>query len=265
MIEVNPKQVPGKVKLFRFAGAAAIIGGLALSLPVIYSAFLAGLGLIGLAITAGIGIGLAKALPYLGQVAENRLIKARIAEAAANPIETRIQIAMQRRKELEAAKAEHAKNEGRINSTQRDIKDFKAKFPNGDVSDFEAALASMKQVHSRMGEAINVGAQRLVQYEETTEMLAAKLRLALGVQDLAQAMNLGSVQKAYDKLLSDTATRSVDESFDQSMAQLTRVMDEARSTYVTDPLLGPPSTAPMAALDAPAQESVAVGARRAEG
>ena len=65
-------------------GAIAV---LAFILPLVYFAFLSALGLLGLGITAVLGVGIIKALPLLGQKWENKLLGLRKSEARTNPIE----------------------------------------------------------------------------------------------------------------------------------------------------------------------------------
>jgi hypothetical protein len=69
--------------LVRVGVVVAGIAGLALVLPIIYSAFLASLGLLGVGITAIIGFGIFSALPMLGQKWENAMLHLRKAEARA--------------------------------------------------------------------------------------------------------------------------------------------------------------------------------------
>lgn len=219
---------------FRIFAVVGSVGLLAMSLSFIYAAFLASLGLIGIGVAALIGIAGAKFLPWLMMKIENKVLNLQMDEAAENPIETRANIAMRRREEIERAALVDAEIEAKIKGVDRDIREYKAQYPNDDVSEFEAAMVEMKRLHDEMGQNIEEAARNLQQYEAQTKMLSAKLRMALGVQDLAQAMNPNSVRKAYDKLFSETATRAVDEKFDTSMASLQQVVRKVQVAKIVE-------------------------------
>lgn len=83
-LETIKNSVPklnGQAVAVRVGFVLAGIGVLALLLPLVYYAFLSALGLLGLGITAGVGVALIKALPWLGQKWENKLLSLRKAEA----------------------------------------------------------------------------------------------------------------------------------------------------------------------------------------
>ncbi len=251
-----------KLYAYRAVGGAAVVAALATGLPAIHSAFLASLDLLGLAAVGGVGVVLAKGLPYAMQVVENRVLRLQIAEAAANPIETRINIAKRAHTELDAAMAAQRQIEALINSNKRNINDFQAQYPEEDISEFKSSLGEMEQLHAAMADSIRANAAEIGQYEARTKMLTAKLQLALGVQDLAQAMNPHTVRKAYDKLFSETATRAIDEKFDVSRAALRQVMTQVEVAKLMEPgssapkLLNSSAATPIASLGLEAQTKV---------
>ena len=104
----------------RVAAIAGVVGVLALLLPVLAAAAMAGAWLIALGVLAIVGAAIAKAIPLLGQKWENAILSARKAEARQNPIEQLQNFFLDKRKKVNDFKAAT----GQINAQIRSLTDM---------------------------------------------------------------------------------------------------------------------------------------------
>lgn len=200
--------------------AVVAIGALALVLPVVYLAFLSTLGLIGIGITAAIGVGLIQALPLLGQKWENKLLGLRKAEARANPIEQLQNNLILKAQQLQAFKSGMEAIGGQIGSLESSLNDQKRKDPDDDLTEQWNALAKMKDFYERRKFTYQSAYKALEEYKKAIDRAKFKFGFGTAAQGIAQAMNDNDAKTLMENMLADEAFKSVDQRFNNAFAAL---------------------------------------------
>lgn len=214
------------------ARALSIVAGvviLAIAAPVIWMAVSAGLGLAALGLI-GVGfVGALQAIPLMGQKWENHLIKARKAEARANPIEQQQNNARHRAQQInETRKALSAIN-GQIESMRDMITDRRREDPNYDFTRQERSLAKMVQFYQVRVTKLGRAQKALEEYNKMIERnifdweFAKKGRIAL------ENMNASDKESVMNEILSNEANRSVQDEFNAVCADLDNEVLELNS------------------------------------
>lgn len=206
--------------IVRSLTAAVVIGVLALVLPVVYFAFLASLGIIGIGITAVLGFALIKALPLLGQKWENKLLGLRKAEARANPIEQLQNNLILKAQQLKAFKDGIENVGAQIGSLETALKEQARKDPDDDLSDQWGALAKMKEFYDRRKISYSSAFKALEDYKKAIDRAKFKFGFGTAAQGIANVMNDNDAKTLMENMLADEAFKSVDHKFNAAFATL---------------------------------------------
>jgi hypothetical protein len=217
--DLIPKTVD-KSMMVRSVAVVATVGILALVLPVVYLAFLSTLGLIGIGITGVIGVGLIKALPFLGQKWENKLLGLRKSEARANPIEQIQNNVIRKAQQLKAFKDGMEVIGGQIGSLQDSLKEQARKDPEDDLTDQWAAVEKMKIFYDKKKENYRTAAIALEEYKKAVERAKFKFGFGNAAQGIANAMNDADAKTLMENMLADEAFAAVDQRYNQAFAAL---------------------------------------------
>ena len=237
-------------------GVAALIV-LALALPLVYFAFLSTLGLLGILITGVIGIGVIKALPYLGQKWENKLLGLRKAEARANPIEQIQNNVIRKAQQLKAFKDGMETIGGQIGSLETSLKEQARKDPTEDFSEQWEAVNKMKLYYNAKKESYAAAYQALEDYKKAVERAKFKYGFGNAAAGIAQAMNAADAETLVQNMLSDEAFKAVDVRFNSAFAALD--MDTVELNAAKRLEFGKGLTIDVNAIHIPTPEPVLVG------
>lgn len=218
---METKDLPKEYSLgIRVAAIAGVVGVLALLLPVLAAAAMAGAWLIALGVLAIVGAAIAKAVPLLGQKWENAILSARKAEARQNPIEQLQNFFLDKRKKVNDFKAAT----GQINTQIRSLTDMLEKRrkekPNADLSKQEQSLAAMKSAYSMLVNKYIKAEEALVQLQDVIEDRKFEWNFAKAGQSAISALNATSGEDLVNQMLSDEAHSSVLNNFNSVFADL---------------------------------------------
>jgi hypothetical protein len=208
-----------KALLVKIGATVAGIIGLAVVLPLIYSAFLAGLGLLGIGITTIIGVGIFQALPMLGQKWENAILSARKAEARANPIEQAQNTLLKRKEQIRSSEQALSDQSGVIKSMERMLDDQARKDPDHDLSNPRESLEAMKRYYAAKIEKLKQAIAGAKDYEKEIERKKFEFAFAQTGLTVTESIE-GAEGDPMQQLLSDEAFKSVSDQFDKVFGAL---------------------------------------------
>lgn len=216
--EVTP--TPQQSWLVRGVAVVVGIGVLAVALPAIYFAFLSALGLLGIGITAVIGIAAFKALPLLSQKWENRLLGARISEARQSPVEQILNRIRQRTEQLQAYEQGLVHIGGQIR-TQKAILDKQAKAdPGEDFSQQYKDIADMQTYFDDKKIKYKESVDALEAYKKAFERAKFKFEFGNAAAGIKKAMNANDEKAMVEDMLADEAFKAIDARYNSAFAAL---------------------------------------------
>jgi len=195
------------------------IAGLAILLPIIYSAFLAGLGLLGIGIVGILGFGLFSALPMLGQKWENAILSARKSEARTNPIEQLQNTLLKRKEQIKVTEGALGRIGGIVKTMERMLDDEVHRDPDHDLAIPRKSLAAMQMFHATNMTKLQSAVQACKDYEKEIERKRFELTF-VEAGKTAMASVEGAEGDAMQQLLTDEALKSVSEQFDKIFGEL---------------------------------------------
>jgi hypothetical protein len=204
--------------------------GLALALPIIYSAFLAGLGLLGLGIVGAAGAGMIYALPLVGQKLENRILSWRKAEARQNPIEQMQNRLIERVTQLTQFEKALATISGHVSNMRRMIEEEAKLDPDHDLSGPNKSLSAMVAFYNKHLDKLKLAKKAVQEYEKEIKRKSFEWEFAKTGKAAMQSMNAADGEKdIVNKLLTDEAFKEVEAQFDQVFGELEvqTVLDQA--------------------------------------
>lgn len=220
--KVNLPVVGGSKKLWISRGVVvgALVFGLYGVLPIVWSALLAGLGLIGIGIVGVLGVGIVKLLPFLGQVWENRILKLRKSEARANPLEQLQNRLIERSGEVLTFENALRAISGQIIGLNRMIDERSRQDPNHDLKRERVSLDAMKRFHEKQVAKLRDAKQALVDFK--TEIDRKKFELDFATVGNAALKSLSAAEggDVSQRLLTQEAFQSIENQFDQVFGDL---------------------------------------------
>jgi hypothetical protein len=211
------------------------IGALVIS-PVI---FMVVKGLAGAVVACGIGLVVVNAAPWFSMKLANWKVKAIIAEAKENPIETMVNLLAEKRKAFQQFKisVEEAVTASKVFRQQ--TTEFAKKYPNRALEftkqsdDMEVLIQRKVTALKEAQTMLAVGEEKLVEMRSYWEMSKAAI-----AANKAAGMDTGDL---FEKLKSDTAVTSVFESMHRAFAELevaSALAEPAQLTNESSPVLG---------------------------
>jgi membrane protein YqaA with SNARE-associated domain len=204
----------------RIGAVVAVVMLLAMSVPLIWTALSAGVGLLALAGIAALGMTVMAMLPLGIQRLENRVLALRKAEARKNPIEQLQNEVMRRAERLVIFRKALVTVGGQIESIRQLIEESQAK-SNGQVIDRQQkALQRLEQFHNINIARLNQAQAALHEFKNTVEQKQREWEIALAIDDASQAMDPNAGGNLIQDLLSDTALRAVQDRFNNVFAEL---------------------------------------------
>lgn len=204
----------------RAVAVVAGVGLLALAMPVILAAAKAGLGLLAI---GGMGlalVGVVRALPLLGQKWENKILAMRKAEAAANPIE-QMQNSLLQRSEVLKQFMDALKNiKAQIDGMADMLSQRKKVKPDADYSAQEGALKKMYTYYENGVVKAKRAKGELDNYQDLIQEKIFQWEFAQAGKQALAAMSPLDQKNILNEILSDTAVKSVQDSFNSVFAEI---------------------------------------------
>lgn len=217
--KINEK-LPVKITAPRVIGGVAVVGGLALAMPILWTAAIGGAGLLVLAIVGGVAVAGFQTIPLLLQKWENRILAARKAEARQNPIEQLQNYLQAKAEQLRAFKSAVATIGGNVESLRDMINERKKAKPGYDAAKQERALKAMRDAYDTLRTKAAAGEAALQELKETIDDKSFEWNFAQAGQQAMQNLNATSGQELLDQMLADEAFSSVRNNFNQVFAEL---------------------------------------------
>lgn len=214
---LNEKKV---IWLVRGAGALAAIGLLAASMPLVWTAVSAGLGLLSLAAMATFGLAAFQALPLGMQRLENHLLKLRKAEARANPIEQLQNECMRREQRLLTFRQALVTIGGQIENMEQMVSE-RAHLDPGHVLDRQQrALKRMAHFYECNLVRLNDAQSAMQDFRHQIKQKMFEWEFAQAGQVVMSALRPGELDDLMQDLLTDEALQSVQNRFNTVFAEL---------------------------------------------
>lgn len=212
-------QVP-KSTLVRGVAIAGMVGLAALVMPIVYLAFWSMLGVIGVIVAAGISAALVKAIPFLSQKWENKLLGLRIKEAQTNPIEQIQNNVLRKADQLRVFKSGLETIFSQITTLETSLKAQEKKDPEEDFTDQWGAVNKMKAFYELKKENYAQAYKALEDYKKAVERAKFKYGFGTAAQGIAAAMNANDAEALMQNMLSDESFKSIDMKFNSAFATL---------------------------------------------
>ena len=243
--------------MVRGAAIAATVVLLAFSVPVIWAAVSAGLGLVALAVMGVGGVVLFQAIPWGMQRLENRLLKLRKAEASANPIEQLENDLARRSVRLGVFRGALATVGGQIESVRQMLQDRQHKDPAHVLERQQRALQRLEGFYRANLHRLDQAQLMLEQFRFTVEQRKSEWEIAEAIRIASNVLDPHAADHLIQDLLSDEALRSVQNRFNTVFAELDiqmRSVDAPTRSLVAGSNLGGldalslPKTSPLGSL-----------------
>lgn len=202
-------------------GAAAVAALLlALLGKIIWSAAIAGAGLLVLGAIGVVGIGLFQALPLIGQKWENKLLSLRKREARQNPIEQLQNYLAQKASRVRDFRAAVVAIGTQIKSLESMIAERKAERRDYDASKQQRSVDAMKVAHQRLIEKLGRAEIALKDLHEKIEDKKFEWKFGQAGHAAIKSLNATGGQELVDEMLADEAFDSVRDNFNQVFSEL---------------------------------------------
>ncbi len=206
--------------LVRVAAVAATVSLLAMSVPVVWAAVSAGLGLLALAVVAAGGVMLFQALPWGLQRLENSLLKMRKLEAGTNPIEQLENDVLRRAQGLAEFRSALATVGGQIESIRQLLDERRHKDPGHVLERQQRAMQRLVDFYSANLARLDQAQLALADFRSTVDRKKSEWTLAQAIGLAHKALDPDAAEYPLQALLSDEALRTVQERFNTVFAEL---------------------------------------------
>jgi hypothetical protein len=216
----SPSEKGQKIWLVRGAALAAMTGILAAIAPMVWLAVSAGAGIVVLAGLAAAGFVAIQALPLGLQTLENRLLRARKAQAHANPIEQLQNEVLRRGERLRTFQTALVAVGGQIESIGQLLEERRYKDPGHVLSRQQQALTRLQQFHRVNLARLAQAHAALGEFRFTVERKDSEWRIAMAIGEANAVLDPHASENLMQDLLTDTALRSVQDRFNQVFAEL---------------------------------------------
>ena len=191
--------------IVRGVALAATVGLLAISVPLVWAAVSAGIGLAALVGMVVVGATAFQALPLALQKVENRLLQMRKAEARRNPIEQLQNEMLRRVQRLKSFRSALVTVGGQIESIEHMMADRHHRDPGHVLERQERALQRLKQFHGVNLNRLVQAQTALEEFQLTVQRKDSEWRMALAIDDATAALDPNATENLLQDLLTDTA------------------------------------------------------------
>lgn len=175
-------------------------------------------GMVGLAVSAAVGLTIVNLAPVLSMKLANWKIKAIVGEAKENPIETLTNVLIEKKKAFDEFRDRVTDSKAAAKDFRLKVDAFKQKFP-ARAAEFEQRAVSMESAVSQQERALKDAMFQIQAGESKLEEMKAYWEMSLAAQAASRAtgMDTGDL---YEKLKADTAVDAVFSSMNRVFAEL---------------------------------------------
>jgi hypothetical protein len=216
----TPMSAQNQIWWLRGAAVIATIGLLAASMPIVWVAASAGLGLLSLAAMGILGAAVFQALPWAMQRFENHLLVLRKAQARANPIEQLQNECVRREQRLQSFRRALVTIGGQIESMGQMVEDRAHQDPGHVLERQQRALKRMAQFYDCNLVRLNEAQSALEDFRHQIKQKMFEWDFAQAGQVVMAALRPGELNDLMQDLLTDEALRSVQNRFNTVFAEL---------------------------------------------
>jgi hypothetical protein len=205
---------------FRIGFVAMALLVLAALAPVIWALASATFGLIALGVIGLVGFALLQSMPMFAQKIENAILKARKAEARANPIEQLQNFLRQKAQQVADFKMAVTQIGAQIKSLQSMVEQRKKERPGYDASAQEKSIASMKEVFNMQVQKYQNAEKALDELKLAIQDKEFEWKFSQAGQEAMKSLSATSGKELMEAMLADEAFSSVTENFNTVFAEL---------------------------------------------
>lgn len=206
--------------LVRVAAVAATVSLLAMSVPLVWAAVSAGLGLVALTAVAAGGVVLFQAMSWAMQRLENRLLQMRKHEAGASPIEQLENDLLRRAQRLAEFRAALATVGGQIESIRQMLDERRHKDPGHVLERQQRAMQRLIDFYAANLARLDQAQIALADFKCTVDRKNSEWMLAQAIGAAHKALDPDTAETLVEDLLSDAAIRAVQDRFNTAFAEL---------------------------------------------
>ena len=210
---MNIEQKRAKYKTWFNVGLVAL-AALIVS-PII---FLVVKGMLGLIVAAVIGLAAVNIAPLVSMKLANWKVNGIVSEAKENPIETMVNLLVEKRKAFELFRDSVETAVTAAKNFEQKCKTFSVQYPNR-AAEFNQQLKAMQQLVERKKQALQAAQAMLVDGDHKLTEMRAYWDMSQAAQEANKAAGM-DIGDAYAQLKSDTAVDSVFESLNRAFAEL---------------------------------------------
>lgn len=215
-----PNSAPNQIWWIRGAAAVVTIGLLAVSMPIVWVAASAGLGLLSLAAMGIFGVAVFQALPWAAQRFENHLLLLRKAQARANPMEQLQNECVRREQRLQSFRRALVTIGGQIESMGQMVEERANQDPGHVLERQQRALKRMAHFYECNLVRLNEAQSALEEFRHQIKQKMFEWEFAQAGQVVMAALHPGELNDLMQDLLTDEALRAVQNRFNTVFAEL---------------------------------------------
>lgn len=206
-----------KARLFA-AGALGL--GLVLAVPILWGLVSAGMSLIVLGIIGMVLMAMVQAIPYFGQVLENRLLSAHKAEARKNPVEQLENFFIEKRSQVTQFKQAVAQILAQINKLKEMVDERKKAKPDYDPTKNIQSIQAMTSAYNALVDKYKKAEQALDELQNKIEEEKFNYQFAQAGQTAINSLNATSGEDVMNQILAGEAFDSIKDNFHKVFADL---------------------------------------------
>lgn len=220
----------------KFAAAIRWGLGLAIAVGVAPFIFLAVKGLIGLGLALATGLILIRATPWFSAATSNFFLKLLKFEARKNPIETMQRLWKQRKEAIDDAEKKIKDFNSAIGLYSQQVDGLKRMYPE-EAPRFENHLKAMVELKGRKYVALQNAKVELEKYSKGIERASAIWEMTKASDAISAVAGMLTEKDALNRIQSDEAIKSVEQSMARSIAELDHMINTEISQGVNGSIL----------------------------
>lgn len=201
--------------------------------------FLAVKGIVGLALAGLVGLTSLRLAPWVSMKLSNLGLKLIRYEARINPIETMMNVYTERSEAVRTAEVQIKNFNGQVNAYEQQVVELAKKYPE-EAQRFKDHLQAMKDLLGRRYDALGQAKTGLSRYYEGIQRASAIWEMTKASDAISKSANLLSEKDATQRIRSDEALKSVEDSMARSFADLDHLLRTELSSPGQTPALSAP-------------------------
>jgi hypothetical protein len=223
-----------RVLWLRALAVIVVLASLSMVQRVVVLALESSLGLLALGVLLILGWGALRSLPAFGEWCEKRLLRTRLADARANPIDELLQYLIERSVQLERYRAALATVAVQIAGLREMLDSRRAAAPQLDVAKQTVALEKMQVFYAQHTTRLRTAEYALAEYKQHLNSKRFEWEFARAGEAVLTGLRASGREGIVRELMHDEATRAVQASFTRVFAALDADLVSVEATNVGD-------------------------------